>query len=86
MTSPLPVCGKKDQRAVVHFIWSESVPKAEINQRLSHTIRDSETRNQRQTLLVKSSLVILNCNQTTIELAPRSLNFSAILTCQGLSF
>jgi hypothetical protein len=35
MISPLSVCTKEEQRAVIRFLWAEGVPGAEIHQRLS---------------------------------------------------
>jgi hypothetical protein len=41
MAAPVAVCSKEEQRAVIRFLWSESVPGAEIHRRLSTQYRDS---------------------------------------------
>jgi len=41
MASPLAVCTKEEQRAVIRFLWSEGVPGAEIHRRLSTQYGDS---------------------------------------------
>ena len=41
MAAPLAVCTKEEQRAAIRFLWSESVPGAEIHRRLSIQYRDS---------------------------------------------
>jgi len=41
MAAPLAVCTKEEQSAVIRFLWSEGVPGAEINRRLSTQYGDS---------------------------------------------
>jgi len=41
MAAPLSVCTKEEQRGVIHFLWSEGVPGAEIHRRLSAQYGDS---------------------------------------------
>jgi hypothetical protein len=35
MAAPFLICTKEDQNAVIHFLWAEGVPGAEIYCRLS---------------------------------------------------
>jgi len=34
MAAPLSMCTKEEQHGVIHFLWSEGVPGAEIHRRL----------------------------------------------------
>ena len=41
MATPLAVCTKEEQRAVIRFLWLEGMPGAEIHWRLSTQYGDS---------------------------------------------
>ena len=36
MSAPLAICNKKEQRAVIRFLWSEGVPGAKFYVDLKH--------------------------------------------------